>query len=740
VKTTERARSGAGSAPFPAPRTSLGPWALALLLFLGISFLTTPSALAARQGVTTVEALILSPDPGERVEEGSYLVALSFIDPGGRLDPTSIRLVVGGQDVTAQANISGEVVTWRPIQPLPRGTQRAVVTARDRNGVSLPPTSWSFTIDPPRSGRPTQAVAPAAGTSGGLPAWARMQGSVISEVSTASVSGPGAATRRGEDFLPLLWLNAGGIISGSWRYSARIHLSGYESSTSQPVNRYQVTLRSERTSLSFGDVNPQIQELILVGRRVRGIQGEGRAGLVGLSVVAGETRRAIEPLLDGANPTFVARSGSFAQDLVAIRPTIGSPRSVQGGLTLLRVRDDVNSISELRTAPSSSDGSTRSANPLPKDNIVLGTDLTARLLGGRVVVQYENAFSLLANDISGGPLSQHRLDSIAEAQGYAPPGIDPERWERYFIMNASMIPLDPTALTSLAQQLRSTFQIGGHYLSAEWRSIGGSYTSLGNPSLERDRTGFRIRDSFAALDRTVAATFGFEWDEDNLNGVKGTTTSSTGFSADLSWQTTPERPALSASLRLGARSNPLAADEVGAVDETSRTLAFGVSYPVALLDGWRHRLNANVSLLTREDTSNPFVGSRNVYYLVGTQGETLDRASRFSLLYGLNRSELTNFEDAATDFHRVALAARQRVAPRWAAIAEGVLTRARTSDAGLDFGLRYDREEFLVGGEFEWTGSAFVTFEAGVVSYRDERFADLDTREILTRVRVSRAF
>lgn len=683
-----------------------------------------------------VETLILSPEPGERIPQDAVLVAASFLDRDRRLDPASIIIEVDGRNVTPEAEISAEVVTWRPRQPLVPGPHRVTLSARDRNGAPIRPSSWAFTVERAAETAAAAQLRPR----GEAPAWTRLRGSLIFEGAAQSVSGPGAEFRRAEDVQPRLWLNAGGIIGGSWRYSARIHLSGYESSTRQPVSRYRFDIRSEHLDATIGDMNPAIQDLILSGMRVRGLQASVRGAGLGLTVIKGQSRRAISGLLDPTDPTEIARSGTFGQDLFAVRPTFGSGRTFQLGLTLLRVRDDTASIPELRTQHDLPGGSTRSVNPLPKDNLVVGADLTLRLLSGRVLLQYENGFSLLANDISAGALTEASLDSIMEAAGYDPLGIDPSRYEKYFILNASMIPLDPRGLTNIAQQVRTSLRTGSNILSVEWRSIGGSYYTLGYPALQRDRRGIRIRDSFTLLDNALALSAGFERDEDNLDDVKPATTTNTGVFATLSWQRSAQSPAVVASVRQGTRKNDLAVAQDGALDETNQAFSVGASYPVGSLRGLRTKLNLNLSFIDRDDPANPTAGSQDRYYLGGFQGETPDRSTELTLMYGLNQSTLTGFANAQTDFHRLVLNGRQLVAPRWTATLDGTYTAATSPQAAADLGLKYNRLELLAGAEFEWSAASFITFSAGVISYKDQRFPSRDTREVVTRLRVTRAF
>lgn len=695
-----------------------------------------PASLAAQ--IRKPESMVLSPEAGEQVERDEVLVAASFIDPDGRLDPASVALWLDGRDISLEMELSGGVLTWRPTIPLDAGPHRVEITAKDTRGESLEPLAWTFSVAPGYREAPGPSPT-ASEEGGGAPGWLRMHGSLIVDGSAQSVSGPGAHLSRQEDLLPRMWLNAGGYLRPGWRYTARVHTSGHESPDLQPVNRYRFDLRTPMLDAAIGDVNPIVQDLILSGRRVRGLQAGLRAGPARLMVVSGQSRRAIPGLLDAADPSRVARPGTFGQSLLAVRPAIGSGQRFQAGLTMLKVRDDVASVPELRTQEIAG-GSTRSVNPAPKDNLVLGADLSLRLFGGRALLQYESAASLLANDISGGPLTEAGLDSIMEDAGNDPLGIDPSSFEDLFILNGSIIPLDPRGLTNVAQQVRTSVRAGSHMLSVEWRSVGGSYHTLGYPALQRDRRGIRVRDSFTLFRDALAVFVGFEQDSDNLDDVKRATTTSRGTFASVSWQRSALSPALSASVRLGTRSNELPAGEIGAMDETNRILTFGATLPVPLTERLRTRLVGNVSLIDREDAVNSAIDSKERYYMGGVQGETPSRSTEGSLMVGLNRSDLTGLGAGATDFHRVTAYLRRAITPRWSGILDGTLSGARSDAATPESGLHYDRSELLVGGEFAWTPLAVLSFTGGVASYTDALLTDRDTRELVARVRMSRSF
>jgi hypothetical protein len=522
------------------------------------------------------EALILSPDPGERIPAGQVLVAVTLPRAA---DSLAVSVRVGSRDVTGEAERSGGVLTWRPREPLPPGPHRVVVATRDTNGAALPPLEWTFTVAP----APPVAAGPAPRPrSPALP-----HGTVVMEGGGNAVSGPGAAFRREEDFAPRMWVNALGQVRPGWRYTVRGHLSGYESADRQPVNRLRAELHTPALSLALGDVNPFLHDVILAGRRVRGGQAELRAGPAGLTVVAGRSLRAIPGALDAADPTRIVRRGTHGQDLLAVRPSlrVGGFRL---GLTAMRVRDDAGSIPALRTDPAAADSGTFSATPAPRDNLVAGLDASLRLARGRVVLQYENAASLLARDISTRPRTTRELDSLFVAAGADPPGLDPSRWDGFFILNPSLLPLDPRELTSTAHQLRASVRAGGHLVSAEWRSVGMDYHTLGHPGLQRDWRGVRLRDSFSLLGDALFVTAGFEQDRDNLDGSAASTMHGRGGFATLTWQA-PRQVLVTGSLRLASRGNALAEGTPGAMDQATVAASGGVVVPVGTVAALRTR-------------------------------------------------------------------------------------------------------------------------------------------------------
>ncbi len=711
-------------------------WSCAVLLLLAAA---SPAAGQAA-GFST---LILSPDPGSSIPQTTAMVSLSFVDPDRVLDVNSVRLLIDGADVTGEASINADVLVWLPQTPLARGPHRIVVTMQARDGSALPTVNWSFiTASPPAGVTPGEMPAT---ERGGVPGWAMVQGNVVLEGGMNSVGGDGAAYRRESPYTGRAWVNLRGRLGGSWRYNAYSHVNSYESHTRQPINRFSFNLRSNWLSVGVGDVTPRMHELILWGRRVRGWSVDLRTGPVNLSVVSGQSRRAVEGQLYGNDPTSVYRRGVFDQDLLAIRPSFGSGRTFQLGLTVLKVRDDINSLTELRTEAESPGGPTQSANTLPKDNLALGLDLSIRTFRGRLSLSYANAVSMYNNDITGGPITKSELDSLMEEQGYDPIelpfGLEgPEDLENIFILSESMIPLDPTALTSLAQQARLTLQLGSHTLGARWRQVGGSYYSLGYMSLQRDRDGLRIQDTFRLFNDKLGVTVGWETYADNLDETKPATTSNQSLTLDLFYQPDPQAPGFAFGYRDYNRQNDLDEGDTGAMEESTGTISAGAFIPVRVVSGLNTRASFNFTRVGRDDVRNPRTGTKNSYLLFGLNNKFENRPTEFSLTYGINTSELTGYENAATTFNRVMLRARHAFSERIAGLADMVATYATSPPEAGNLGLSYDRLEMTAGSEYYWAATSYASLRAGFISYTDNRRTGLDTTQFVVRLRLTQAF
>ena len=98
----------------------------------------------------------LAPNSNETVVGNPITVSATFDDRGGvGVDPKSVKILIGGQDVTRGASITPQFITWRgDLQP---GSWPVQVSAADSAGNAVR-QDWMFTVVSPQSA-PAAAVA-----------------------------------------------------------------------------------------------------------------------------------------------------------------------------------------------------------------------------------------------------------------------------------------------------------------------------------------------------------------------------------------------------------------------------------------------------------------------------------------------------------------------------------------------------------------------------------------------------
>lgn len=96
----------------------------------------------------------MTPHHGETVAAGGLTsVSATFDDSGGvGVDPKSVRILLGGRDITRNATVSPQFFDFRA--DLPPGVYPVEVSARDLAGNSVR-QSWQFTVAPPAAAATT---------------------------------------------------------------------------------------------------------------------------------------------------------------------------------------------------------------------------------------------------------------------------------------------------------------------------------------------------------------------------------------------------------------------------------------------------------------------------------------------------------------------------------------------------------------------------------------------------------
>ena len=595
---------------------------------------------AIKQGaVSGSNMIILSPEANSRTRAEETLIAVSLFYSDD-IDISSIVVFLNGINITAGSDISEELITYAPDKIEP-GIKTVIIEASDLSGTPIIPLQWDFTVvsDEIRTESRFKIRGKAFVDSRGD----KIQGET-DDVTTSRLS-----IRGNYDFV---------------NFKGLAYVTSKESEFLQPKNRFMFGLKTKYLTLNFGDLNPNVTPLTIYGKRIRGVEGNLELGFFNLHTVFGELEREIpadisllteELIVDvngdgeftkadgdsfidkngnGKRDEFgdVLRGGTFRRTLLAIRPSFGPSRSFQWGFTFARARDDslikINlddrispqAVSLLSGRPSRFDYSTPDGEKVfvdlghtPQDNMLIGTDLFVGFDNNRFILEGEAAFSLLARDITGGPFTRLELDTLTDDViddkiGDFKIFFDPEDLESLFIINQSIIPLDPTGLTSLSYNTGFKLNYFKQFIRANYRFVGSEYNSLANPFIRKDIKGFNISDRIRMLNNKFIVSLRFEQLENNLADEKETTTITTSFDGGISIYPGRDMPRISLNVRNYLRDNGVDTTRIdasiGVIDRreenTTVTSTFSIGYDIEAL-GFKHKLNLNVSNSERRD-------------------------------------------------------------------------------------------------------------------------------------------
>ncbi len=189
----------------------------------------------------------LAPHNNETVTGNPVTVSATFDDRGGvGVDPKSVKILIGGQDVTRNASITPQFITWRgDLQP---GSWPVQVTAADNVGNAVR-QDWLFNVASAQSPPPAAAALPL---------------EITSHANNAQVSG-GAVEVRGRtapDAKLDVQVQAVASIAGLFGINQQVlnqtlrsdaagnFAFSFQSQVPVPGTRYEVTVTASKGNLS----------------------------------------------------------------------------------------------------------------------------------------------------------------------------------------------------------------------------------------------------------------------------------------------------------------------------------------------------------------------------------------------------------------------------------------------------------------------------------------------------------
>ncbi|MBZ0265927.1 hypothetical protein K8I28_14810 [bacterium] len=486
--------------------------------------------------------IILSPRQKSIVNMEELLVAVSFDTSQIVVIPRNIRLRIDRFNYTHRARISRQTLT-AIIKDLEPGEH--LIEIEEYNGNSYRTlASWKFYFQE-RKGSGEEQIS------------SEMTGQFYAEESYQKIN----ATYKN--------INAagGGIFSrqGNVEASFQGRITSEERPGLQPQNRYLIGFQLENYRFQIGDIFPRYNELMLWGRRVRGMEHRYKHGNFSITGLYGQLNRKVSSDLinvtsyidsTGITPVIVAdstfASGTYTRNMWSLRSGINRPRHYRAELTLMKVFDDKESISH---------------GPKPKDNLLTGIHLEYYFDEGRLGVMSQTSISLYNHDTSTPPLEGlSGMKSFIWINQFFEPLPDDTTGDLGPIVSA-------VASKALANVTRVRANYFNNTLDVGFRKVGASYYSLGLTTLINDRQGFFVNDRIR-LFKDFNANIGYQSLRDNLNGTEKATTTYNDIFFGFNVFSSVNYPTLSANYRIrlvgnnGERNLFIGDDGNGVMDTT----------------------------------------------------------------------------------------------------------------------------------------------------------------------------
>jgi len=551
--------------------------------------------------------LILSPAPGAVLSKDNILLAVSlFTVPD--VDVNSIQIYLDGVNITKRAEITRELVTYRA-DGLRSGTHGVRLLLTDAAGRQYEPLIWNFTTS--ETGAEKQN---------------KFQYSGRLSVATSSNQ-----IRDQKENINQL----NGSFRGSYgpvNITSHVYLTSKENPSKQPRNRYSIGLSSSHFTMQIGDSYPRLSRLGMWGKRIRGIDAQLFLNAFNLQVVYGRSERGI-PGYDTTSVTgdsLFLRNYTFGRRVLAIRPSFGSGKHFQLGFSFISSRDDTTSVFN----------NYNDYNRIlwegakPKDNAVIGTDLTLAFDQHRVVWESQAAVSWRNENILGGALSQGdtlRFGGDRARILVSDMPINPQTFEKFFVINNNVQPLLPIPATvdtnynislhpwrlrdytSLAWQTKLNLNYYKNFVTFQYKYVGPEYTSFTNPYIRKDIAGLEISDRVRLLENKLFLTLSYQNQDEGLTRSNTYQISTSAFSAGVSYYPGENYPSVNVTLNNYARGNgieslQLRPDSLGGnidnrIDNNTFSSTLSITQGLSFL-GFNHTLDVNFIRSSKTDAFN----------------------------------------------------------------------------------------------------------------------------------------
>jgi hypothetical protein len=539
------------------------------------------------------QIVFLSPDPMSILSEEEVLISVSLLRADSLIAREATQLMLDGINVTSKALFTGDLIIFNPVNAniaLTPGPHVVTVLLFDRKGGMHGSSSVTFTIQGETLALYSEPRADAFRYDASL--------QIESRHEDTGESGE--------------WYNRTGVnfrgVTGDFRVRSNLFVTSDEKSYRQPQNRYFVGAELPWLRVGLGDAYPEFPDLILSGKRVRGVTSSLRLGTFTVDVAYGSVTRAIDGaelqrfpldslLLQQTQDPRAAYAqidaqtwgkysyGTYERTLFAVHPSVGSGETWQLGFTWLNGKDDLGSIRY---------------GIRPQENIVLGTDFFARLDNGRTEIAWQVALSAFNSDISSGTFTEAYIDSVY------PNDRDAIKTARNILQslitfNENLRPLSFKKLATAAGQASLGLNYFDNALKFTYLFRGNDFTSFGQTYLRTDIQGINIIDRIHLLRNQVFATLGYERLQDNTASTRSASTTYTTLNAALSLYLIADFPGITVGYSRYDNGNGLPRDSLASVNDATNRVYVQSAYGFEF--GARHTAFLSLSSSIRQDNT-----------------------------------------------------------------------------------------------------------------------------------------
>ena len=547
---------------------------------VGLALPLTPGPIVA----SWANFILLSTE-GE-FESDAFVFAVSFFEIADEISPSSIRVWVGGSEVTKASTITNNTVVYRDSKT--NGEEvRALITAV-KGGKKVQSQLWNIKTPKIKARSPFIY-------SGSVNFASNIHNHDYSATLTDVIESE-------NDWMA--WGDAS-INYGIATAYTNLLFSSLEDKNAQRVNRYTIGFTLPFWEIVAGDYTPQISHFVLNNRNQYGLYSKLYERQMGLEVMAGEIVRSTKlPSTDDNGLPIQAPGGTFRQEVVGGRLRIGTEQGFSIGINGVRNRDIISSLSKEIYSYTDQNGNVI-YTVTPEDNIVASLDMRIHLPEQSVVLGAEVAGSFLNTNTIDPTISAEDIGQLAPDLDF----IDPGELAELFVINRNMQPFMPSKHNLAATAYLRTI-VFKNLLNISYTAVGSAFNSHSINQYPKDTSQINVSNQYY-LGRYFNLNGGFSRTKNNLSltGAETQTSDSWFVQAMLRIQNLPYLKGSYFNTTTTNENNGRLQDPSLFVPykRNSNSLSVGLGYDIKQIPV----LPSQLDLTYRMGTSNSFQGANN---------------------------------------------------------------------------------------------------------------------------------